>query len=188
MTEKPILLDFPEEIETERLLLRPPRPGDGKELNEAVRDSWAELQPWMPWAQGEPPSVEDSEENVRLAYAKFLKREDLRLQLFLKGTETMVGGSGLHRIDWKVPLFEIGYWVRTPYAGQGYITEAVRAIADFAFDGLGARRVEIRMDSRNRASERVAQRANFTHEATLRQQSRGVDGELRDTHIYVRLR
>ena len=43
----PILMDFPESFETERLLIRSPLPGDGRELYAAVRESIEELTPWM---------------------------------------------------------------------------------------------------------------------------------------------
>jgi hypothetical protein len=41
---------------------------------------------------------------------RFLERTELRMHFYLKGIETLVGSSGLHRIDWGVPKFEIGYW------------------------------------------------------------------------------
>lgn len=185
---KAILRDFPEELETERLTIRAPRPGDGAEMSRALHESWAELQEWMPWAQGNPPGEADSEARLREGRARFLTRDDLWLLLFLKGTATLVGSSGLHRINWNVPRFEIGYWARTPYAGQGYITEAVNGIAAFAFELLGARRVEIRCDSQNVRSAAVARRCGFEHEATLRHDDRQPrTGELRDTLIFVKL-
>jgi len=185
---KAILRDFPEELETERLTIRAPRPGDGAEMSRALHESWAELQEWMPWAQGSPPAEADSEARLREGRARFLTREDLWLLLFLKGTRTLVGSSGLHRINWNVPRFEIGYWVRTPYAGKGYITEAVSGITAFAFDVLGARRVEIRCDSQNLRSAAVARRCGFAHEATLRHDDRQPQtGDLRDTLIFVKL-
>jgi RimJ/RimL family protein N-acetyltransferase len=90
-------------------------------------------------------------------------------------------------MDWSVPRFEIGYWVRRCFVGQGYITEAVRGVTRFAFETLGARRVEIRCDARNERSRRVAERSGFELEATLRNHAVAVDGELRDTLIYARL-
>ena len=48
---------IPEQIETERLILRCPQPGDGQAINDALRESWAELQQWMTWAAGDPPPV-----------------------------------------------------------------------------------------------------------------------------------
>ncbi|MDP9409116.1 MAG: GNAT family N-acetyltransferase [Actinomycetota bacterium] len=180
----PILRDFPESFETERLLIRSPLPGDGQEVFAAVTESFAELTPWMPWPK-EHRSVEDSEASVRRARARFLERADLRLLLFLKGTQTLVGGSGLHRIDWTVPKFEIGYWCRTRFTGRGYVTEAVRGISDFAFDVLGARRVEIRCDSRNLPSARVAERAGFRLEGELRNNELDTGGVPRNTLVYA---
>ena len=88
-------------------------------------------------------------------------------------------------IDWEVPKFEIGYWCRTRFTGQGYVTEAVRGITAYAFDTLAARRVEIRCDSRNLPSVRVAQRAGFLLEGELRNNEVGTDGSARDTLIFA---
>lgn len=179
----PILKDFPEEFETKRLTIRSPMPGDGPELHAAVNESLDELLPWMPWPR-EHGTVDASEASVRQARVRFLERVELRMHLFLKGTETLVGSSGLQGIDWSVPKFEIGYWCRTRFGGQGYITEAVRGIAAFAFEALDAKRVEIRCDPLNRPSARVAERAGFRLEGELRNESAGTDGSSRNTLVF----
>ena len=179
----PILRDFPEAFETERLQIRSPMPGDGRELHAAVRESMAELLPWVPWPK-EHGTVKDSESSARLARVRFLERSELRMHLYLKGSGTLVGSSGLQGIDWEVPKFEIGYWCRTRFSGQGYTTEAVRGIAAFAFDTLGAKRVEIRCDPLNRPSARVAERAGFRLEGELRNDALGTDGTLRNTLVF----
>ncbi len=179
----PLLRDFPESFETERLLIRGPLPGDGPEVHAAVNESLDELLPWMDWPR-QHETVEDSEERVRRDRVRFLERTDLLLLLFLKGTDTLVGGSGLHRMDWSVPRFEIGYWCRTRFAGNGYITEAVRAITSFAFEHLRARRVEIRCDSLNERSIRVAERAGYRLEGELRNAEVGADGGPRNVLIF----
>jgi RimJ/RimL family protein N-acetyltransferase len=180
----PILMDIPESFETERLLIRSPLPGDGHELHAAIRESIDELAPWMRWPK-EHRTVDDSEASARRARVAFLQRSELRLHLYLKGTDTLVGSSGLQGIDWGVPKFEIGYWCRTRFTGRGYITEAVRGITAFAFDTLRARRVEIRCDLRNLPSARVAERAGFLLEGELRNNEVGNDGSARDTLIFA---
>jgi ribosomal-protein-serine acetyltransferase len=182
-----ILRDIPDSFDSERLTIRSPRPGDGPELNAAVLESWAQLRPWLPWALTKP-TVEESESTMRRAHAKFLTREDLWLLIFLKKSNTLVGSGGLHVRDWSVPRFEIGYWLRTRFAGHGYMTEAVLAIADFGFDVLGAHRLEISCDSLNQRSAAVALRAGFTLEGTLRHQLRHhLTAELRDVLLFARL-
>jgi RimJ/RimL family protein N-acetyltransferase len=110
------------------------------------------------------------------------------LLLFLKGTGTIVGGSGLHRIDWQVPSFDIGYWCRARFQRQGYVTEAAGAIADFAVRELGARRVTIKCDAENVRSAAIPRRLGFAHEATLRRHRRHhLSGELRDTLVFARV-
>ena len=180
----PILLNFPDRFETERLTIRSPLPGDGPELHAAVRESIEELAPWMTWPK-EHRTIDDSEVSSRRARVAFLQRSELRLHLYLRGTDTLVGSSGLQGIDWEVPKFEIGYWCRTGFTGRGYVTEAVLGITEFAFDTLGARRVEIRCDSRNLASARVAERAGCELEGKLHNNEVGANGRPPDTLIYA---
>ena len=183
----PLLLDFPDHFETDRLLIRAPRPGDGPTVSAAIHESHAELRAWMPWAVELQP-VEETESVMRRMAAAFIKREDLMLLLFRKSDGLFVGSSGLHRIDWSVPRFEIGYWIRTSLSGNGYMTEAVNGITDFAFGTLKAERVEIRCDANNQRSAAVAKRAGYPLEACLHHDARGTDGALRDTLIFARLR
>jgi RimJ/RimL family protein N-acetyltransferase len=184
----PILRDFPYSFETERLIIRGPLPGDGKRVRTAVLESQNELKQWLPWAV-DIPDEEQYEANVRRGHTRFLNREDLWLMILLKETGLIIGGSGLHRIDWEVPKFEIGYWLATAYTGQGYMTEAVEAIANFAFEVLGAMRVEIRVDSNNHQSIAIPNRLGFALEATLRNESRHhLTHELRDTLIFAKIR
>ena len=182
----PLLLDIPEDIETERMIVRIARPGEGVAVNEAIRESFAELQPWMPWAQT-CPTPEETESHGRRAHARFHAREDLTFRGWLKGTDRFVVASGLHRFDWAVPRFEIGYWVRTSMTGKGYACEIVRAMARLAFETLGAKRVEIRCDATNERSCRVAERCGFELEGVLRCDSRGTDSSVRDTRVYSRV-
>jgi ribosomal-protein-serine acetyltransferase len=188
---EPILIDVPERIETERLVLRVPRAGDGPLVNDAIGASHAELAPWMPWA-GTMPSVDESEAHCRRQQARFLLREDFVFFMLVRdasgGEGELVGATGLHRIDWTLRKFEIGYWRKTGCEGRGFVTEAVRALARLAFDTLDARRVEIRMDDNNASSWRVAERAGFTLEALLRFDSATPAGEPRSTRVYARVR
>jgi RimJ/RimL family protein N-acetyltransferase len=179
----PILMNFPHSFETERLIIRCPLPGDGVLVYEAATETLDILKLWMPWAQ-KPLSQEEMEANVRQAHCQFLERSDLRFHLFEKGSNLFVGSSGLHRIDWSIRKFEIGYWCRKRLMGKGYITEAVRGLTVFAFEMLKANRIEIRCDQRNVRSRKVAERLGYTLEGVLRNDQLAVDHRLRNTCIY----
>lgn len=183
----PIMKEVPYNFDTERLTIRGPRPGDGGKLRTAVLASHKELKQWMPWAV-EVSSEDEYEILAREGQLKYLGRQDFWLLIFLKNTETLIGCSGLHRPDWSVPSFEIGYWLHTAYTGQGYMTEAVHRICEFAFTHLGAQRLFIRCDAENKASAAVAQRCDFTFEGTHRRDSRHhLTNELTNTHFFSKL-
>lgn len=184
MGRSPVLLDIPDAIETERLILRSPMPGDGPAVNAAILDTWDALHRTMPWAR-ERPTVEQTEETARQFRASFITRADLPMVMFLHDRKTVVGGTGLHRMDWSVPRFEIGYWIRRTYEGQGYVSEAVNGLTRFAFRMLKAERVEIHCSHRNERSQRVAERCGFLLEGRLRNHGRETTGELRDTMVYA---
>jgi len=182
---KPILLDIPESFESERLLIRVLKPGDGAMLQEAYLESYPRLKPWFPWAQSES-SVEEREIFCREKYASFIKKEDMTLMMILKSEFKFIGGTGLHVHNWDVPSFEIGYWVRSGYEGKGYVIEAVNRITQFGFETLKANRIFIRCDIANLRSQSVAKRAGYVYEGTFRNFERRHDnGALTDMMYYA---
>lgn len=188
MHMNPILLDFPHEFETERLVLRMPMPGDGTAVYDSINASINELRPWMGFAQNDQ-SKDEVEINTRGSHISFLQREKLRMLVFLKETNQFVGSSGLHNIDWDVRKFEIGYWADTRLSGKGYMTEAIAGLTEFTFNELRANRVQIQCDSRNRKSRAIPERLGYELEGIIRNEDLSVDGkELRDTCMYAKVK
>jgi len=181
-----LLLDIPEVLETQRLVLRAVDAGHGPVAHAALVESFEQLQPWMPWAKT-LQTPEQSEANARAMRSKWLSREAIDFCWFRKDDGFFVGRGGLHTIDWSIPKFEIGYWVRTSCAGQGIASEATLALCDFARDQLGARRLEIGSDARNAPSRRVAEKCGFVLEGILRQARRDNSGALSDACVYARV-
>lgn len=183
----PILLDFPASFETARMVIRVPERGEGASMNEAIVESQELLKPWMPFART-VPTVEESEIFTREARLNFFKRTELHMRLYDKVTGDFIGCTGFHNIDWELRNFEAGYWIRSSRAGQGYMTEAVNGLTEYAIRELEANRIEIRCSGRNHKSAAVAERAGFKLDGVLRNARRGLDGELHDTRIYAKVR
>lgn len=179
--------DVPQQLETERLLIRCPQPGDGAALYDAIVASKDHLAAWLTWANWPNISLKRAEASILRNRDRYLKGEDMTMLIFLKGTEELVGGSGLHNPDWQVPKFEIGYWQHVAHGGQGYMTEAVNAIAELAFSQLGAKRLQLECYPHNARSIGVAQRCRFQLEARLANYRRHHQtGELHDWLIFAR--
>ena len=175
---------LPEQLQSERLLIRVARPGDGPMLSDAIADSHAELAPWLGWVTP-PPSPDEAEARCVAAHERFLRNEDLMAFFLAKETGELVGGSGLHKADWTLRQFEVGYWGRARFAGSGLMTEGVRALARHAIEVLGANRVFLTTDERNERSRRLAERAGFEFEGTLRRDRLDIEGKLRNTRVYA---
>lgn len=177
---------YQEQIESERLIIRVPRSGDGAIANEAIIESFESLAPWLAWVTP-PPDVATTEEGCRRARERFSNNEDLTVYFFLKETGELIGGSGLHDPNWELRHFEIGYWGRTRFSGTGLMTEGVKALAEHALSDLKATRVIITCDNLNIASWRLADRAGFQLEGILRNERLDAQGRLRDTRLYSRI-
>ncbi len=181
-----LLLDIPEALETARLGLRATRAGYGAQTNAALLESHPQLSPWMPWAV-EPQTLAVSEEHCRRMQARWHAREELDFCFFRKGDGVLVGKGGLHTIDWSIPKFELGYWIRTSCTRQGFGAEAAAALVELARSRLGAKRLEITCDARNAASRRVAEKSGFELEGILRGSRRDTAGGIADTCMYARI-
>jgi RimJ/RimL family protein N-acetyltransferase len=187
---EPLPLDIPEALETKRLVLRCPRAGDGEKVHAAVVASLDALRRFpasLGWAM-ETPSLAASEAFCRSGFANFSARRDFPLLMLLRGTDTVVGSGGLHRVDWSVPKFEIGWWGRTGYTRQGLLTEGVVGILAFGFDILGARRIFALPDDENTASCRLCERVGMQLEGVLRNERAEPGGGLRHTKLYASIR
>jgi RimJ/RimL family protein N-acetyltransferase len=180
----PILLEIPAVLRGERIIVRMLEDDDAQMLFEAIDESREHLARWMPWAK-DHVSIDDSLSYIRRSHADWLVRRRLPVGIVELASGRLIGGSGLERIDWQVRSFEIGYWLRVSAEGRGFAQETVRLLTRLAFDQLDANRVEIRMDARNQRSERVAQRAGFAFEGTLRNAALDSRGAPADRQVYA---
>ena len=181
---KPLLLDFPTLFQTERLQVRKPFPGDGAEVYEAIQASLEDLVPWMPI---DAETEESAEEIVRNAHGQFLLRETLDFHLYDKVSGTFIGAITLKPENWDIPKFSLHFWLHSSYTKQGYMTEAVKGAIQFAFDKLGARRIEIRTDATNANACNLAERLEFILEGTMENDFLAPDGSLRDARVYAKI-
>jgi RimJ/RimL family protein N-acetyltransferase len=99
---------------------------------------------------------------------------------------TFVGAAVAPRIDRAARTAELGYTVSPDARGRGVATEALRLLTDWAFDELGALRLELLIGVENEASKRVAARCGYVREGVLRS-FYVKPGVREDTEIWSRL-
>jgi RimJ/RimL family protein N-acetyltransferase len=102
-------------------------------------------------------------------------------------SDEVVGSVGIRRHATDAGRWVVGYLVAPEARGRGVATRAVRLISRWAFDELGAERIELCVEPENTSSQRVAERAGFQREGLLRAYQ-PVAGVRRDMLMYSLLR
>lgn len=78
-------------------------------------------------------------------------------------------GGGILRPDADHQHAEVGYWIGVPYWGNGYATEAARALVQYGFDVLRLHRIHASHTAKNPASEEVLRKIGMKHEGRMRE-------------------
>ena len=163
-------------VETERLRLRPATIDD--------LDAWLAISRDAEEAWFGAPSSD--REQARANLQKHMAHQATHgfglWVVELRKTGDVIGAAGLTHLKDGAEI-EVGYRFLKEHWGQGYATEAVRALIDVAFGTHGMRRVIAQLDSRNTASAKLCERLGMTREAYLRQDC-WAKGEWTDTIIY----
>ena len=138
-------------LETKRLALRAPRLEDAKTVAVLANDRRiAEKTARIP----HPYKMSDAESCITGAN----KAGGEAVLLITLRDETIVGACGLLMQE-QTP--ELGFWLGVPHWGQGYATEALHAVIDYAFTDLGHEALQAGARVTNPASRRVLEKCGF---------------------------
>jgi RimJ/RimL family protein N-acetyltransferase len=141
-------------LETERLILRAPRLEDAKVLAALANDKRiAENTRRIPF----PYKRSDAEDFITTVNVPAPGGE-IAFLITLRDGGAVVGGCGIAMQD-GAP--DVGYWLGVKYWGQGYATEAARAVIDFAFTELGHETLHAGARVTNPASRRILEKCGF---------------------------
>ena len=156
-------------LETERLVLRPLTAQDAPALQRlAGRREIADTTISIPHPYSEPQARQWIAGTADL----FARGKAAAFGIQLKREGNLVGASGLRDVEAEHSQAELGFWVAVEWWGQGYATEAARAVVGFGFEQLGLNRIYAHHMVRNPASGRVLARIGMKQEGLLRQRVR----------------
>lgn len=101
--------------------------------------------------------------------ARFEREEGIRWAVERKGEPGLIGTCGFHNWAKEHAKAEMGYELSPVHWGQGYMSEAVAAIAAYGFNAMKLNRIEAFTDPDNAASNRLLARCGFNEEGVLRE-------------------
>jgi ribosomal-protein-alanine N-acetyltransferase len=145
-------------LTTERLLLRPVDLSDVELVWEASRvDGFNDGMTWDP-----PASKEEIVEITHRNLAHWSQGKDYIFTVCLTASEISIGRVGLHKEE-APDTWNIGFWIHPDHWGNGYASEAARAVLQFGFDTLRAKRILTAHATWNIRSQRVIESLGFRY-------------------------
>lgn len=167
-------------IETERLLLRPPQVGDAEAMHALWHEEFV-----CRYNVLTPMSVEQMRDKLKKD-----AQSGESTHIVLKSSGEVIGmiGRGEDNLRWDVNAVMIDYFLGQAHARKGYMTEALRAYIGHLFDRTEAKLVSARVFDGNAASQALLLGLGFTHEGTLRCAVGTPGGIVHDDRLYSLLR
>ncbi len=156
-------------IETARLLLRRQEPGDVEDMFRHIFSD-AEVARFMRWKSY--ASVDALREDVLEVIASYASEKTYRWAIVLKGEERVIGSISAWPGNAFDQCCDLGYCLARTHWGNGYMSEAVRAVTHYMLYDVGMNRVEAFHAVQNPASGAVLLKAGMRHEGTARQKFR----------------
>jgi 8-oxo-dGTP diphosphatase len=149
----PVAAPNDESLTTERLVLRPPVPGDAEQLHRLVND-WGVVRMLSTLPFPYPRTLTDEWIASTVAQRTAGTGYHLVITGNEDGRELAIGCVGL-RLDMKANTGNLGYWVGRQYWGHGVATEAASRVARWGLANLPITRIEAHAATDNPASAAV---------------------------------
>ena len=183
------LLDFSERMETERLILRPYKVGDGPMYYAAgIRNRVHLTEFESDNVLMELKSEEHAEATVRELAACWIARSCFFIGIFVKATGEWAGQVYIGPTSWELPEFTVGFVADVDHEGKGYISEAVKRVLKMLFEDIGVHRVKSDCNENNIRSIRLLERCGFRREGHLLENRKNADGSFHGDYLFGLLR
>jgi len=172
-----------ERIETDRLLLRSITTKDAADIFAYASDP--EVTKYVRFVTHK--SIKDTHAFIRRVQASYRKGITPLWGMQSRASGRLIGAIGF--LQWPNPdqRAELGYVISRDFWGQGLVTEAAKAVCDFAFRKMKVNRIEAGTIAGHAASERVLEKCGFRFEGVLRQRE-FIKGRFPDVSMYSLLR
>ena len=172
------------ELKTKRLILRPLKKSDWKDIVEGVGElDVAKMTKSIPYSYTKKDALEWINKNIKKNRKK--EKESYNFALELKSEKKVIGDIDLSKINKFSGTATTGSWINKQYWRKGYITEAKIAVNDFAFNKLKLRKLNSEVFKNNKASNATQKKVGYKLEGIEKEQVRSLSTkEIHDVNLY----
>lgn len=170
-------------IETERLILRRYKESDIDAIFDIITDE--RLSTYIKF-----PNL-TKEEELECIRTWIKEADESRYEKWVmerKEDGAIVGNIDVNTVYKKHNYCNVGYTIRYDYWGNGYASEALKAVSDHLLDNSGYRLVECMCNELNKQSSKVMQKAGFKKDGYIANRRLNKDGTYSGVEFYSKIR
>jgi len=152
-------------LTTPNLILRKLEIEDATALRSLLARNKNYMLPWIPWAAGEPESIETKKEKIRNWNGEF--NLDQKYTYGIIHDDNVIGLSFLFTRQGP-GILEIGYVIDFEHTGKGFATESTYALTKLSFAHIQIEKVVIHCNAKNISSAKIPEKLGFKLEGIHR--------------------
>ncbi len=169
-------------IQTKDFSLRPYKKEDAKSLakninNKKIYENTLNIP--------HPYTLKDAQEWIDENLKELKKKNPSKINFVIDINGEAAGEVSFRKIE--EHKAELGYWLAEKYWGKGIMTQAVKLITKFGFEGLGLKRIYVFAFLFNKASQRVLEKTGFKKEGILKNNVIK-DGKMMDDYLFAKIK
>lgn len=160
-----------QELISNRLILRKFSQGDSKEIFEGFRNQ----KEFLYYTNKNPVTLEEQRNSLKDIDEKYKDNNYYNWLITLKDTKQIIGAINFN-VNLRNDSVMFNYAIDNRFTGQGYMTEVLNLVKNFAFEKMKVHRFEGGCAVTNIASKRVMEKCELIQEGILKDYIKLSDG------------
>ncbi|WP_169051646.1 GNAT family N-acetyltransferase [Flavobacterium sp. H122] len=160
------------------------KPIDSNQLHQFMSDNKERLKLFFPVTLEMNSSLEKTEEYISIKNKEIEEKTNFTFAIRDKNNQQIAGLMIIKKIDWDNKQGEFAYCIGSEFEGKGLTSFAVKEMADFAFEDLGLKTLQIIAHKTNLGSVKVAKNNGFVWQKTLINEFTPTNGTPLDMELY----
>lgn len=171
------------QITFDNYIIRPITLEDTENYFYLIDNNRAEFEVWFPGTAKGSETLESTREHLAKRVRQSASKEFF-LYVILNDDKEIIGGIFIKGINFEIGRGTIGYYIDKKYRGKGIGSKCVGEMVKYFFSEMKLNRICLQAAPENKASQRVAEKNNFTKEGILRSEFKTYNGTLKDLIHY----
>lgn len=172
-------------IDTTNFIINPLVEKDASQLHEFVVSNSNRLKRYFPVTLSSNETLEKTAEYLAIKNKEIQEKVNFTFAIRDKKAQEIVGLIIIKKIDWNKKQGEFAYCIGAEFEGKGLTSFAVKEMAEFAFENLGLKILQIIAHKTNLGSIKVAENNGFVWKQTLLNEFTPTNEAPLDMELYV---